>query len=61
MFGDDEPKQLAGGNAEDALLGVELDAVPSEIGKSLLQVGDEVVGLSGLDNDVVDVDFKVST
>jgi hypothetical protein len=42
---------------ENALLGVELDPVGPEVRKGPLQVLDQVVGLPGLDHDVVYVDL----
>ena len=58
MLGDDEFEQHAPWDPKDAFLGVELDAVLLELPEGLLQVGHELVGLLGLDYDVVHVSLN---
>ena len=58
MLGDDESEQHAPWDPKDAFLGVELDAVLLELPEGLLQVGHELVGLLGLDYDVVHVSLN---
>ena len=53
MLGDDETKQHAPWDPEDALLGVELNAICSEFCKGLLKVGHDLVSPFGLDHDVI--------
>ena len=60
MLGDDESKQLAPWAPKDAFLRVELDAVLLELPKGLLQVSHELVGLLGLDYDVVHISLNGS-
>ena len=55
MLRDDEAKQHAPRNPEDALLEIEFDAVCSEFCKGLLKIDYEVVSPFGLDHDVVNV------
>ena len=53
-----KPSSMPLGTPENALLGVEFDAIRSEFCKSLLKVGNEVVSLFGLNYDVVDVSLN---
>ena len=54
-LGDDEIEQLAPRDPENALLGIEFDAVCLEFCKGLLKIGNEMVSLFGLDHDVVNI------
>ena len=54
------PKSMPRGTPEDTLLGVELDALLSKAFEAYLQVVDEILGLSGLDHDVVHIGLNGS-
>jgi hypothetical protein len=58
MLRDDEPEQHSPRDLKNALLGVEFDVVHSKLLKSLLQVYHKLVGLFGLDYDVIHVSFN---
>ena len=55
MFRDDETEQHAVRDPENALLGIEFDAVCSKFCKGLLKIGYEVVSPFGLDHDVINI------
>ena len=54
---DDEAKQLACWYPEDAFVRVELPVELSEAVEDLFEVSEEVVGVLGLDDHVVDIGF----
>jgi hypothetical protein len=54
---DDVPQDFAPGDLEGALLRVQFSVEPPEVIEGFLQVGDEVVALLGLFEDVVDIDL----
>jgi hypothetical protein len=56
-LGDDVPEELASGDLEGALLWVQLNVEPLEVVECCLEVGDEASALSGLYDDVVDIDL----
>jgi hypothetical protein len=56
---DDEAKQFSRRYAEDAFVRVELPAVLSQRCESLFKIGDERVGVSGLDDHIIHVGFDV--
>jgi hypothetical protein len=56
-LGDDVPEELAPGDLEGALLWVQLNVEPPEVVECFLEVGDETSALSGLYDDVVDIDL----
>ena len=55
MLGDDETKQHAPRDPENAFLGIEFDVVHSEFCQGLLKIDYEVVHPFGLDHDVVNI------
>ena len=55
MLRDNETKQHVARDPEDALLGIEFDAICSEFCKGLLMIGYKVVSSFGLDHDVINV------
>ena len=59
-FGDDEAEQHAPQDPENTFFGNEFDVVRPEFHKDLLKIGNQVVGLFGLDYDVVDVGLNGS-
>ena len=58
MLRDDESEQHAPWDPKDAFLGVELDAVLLELLEIVLQVGHEMIGLLGLDYNVIHVSLN---
>ena len=60
MLRDDETKQHAPRDPKNALLKIEFDVVRLEFRKDLLKIGNQVIGLFGLDNDVVNVGLNGS-
>jgi len=60
MLGDDETEQHTPWDPENALLGVELDAICSEFCEGLLKVSYELVSPFGLDHDVIYVGLNSS-
>ena len=59
MLGNDETKQIPGGDPKNALLGVQLDVIGLEVGEGFLWVYDQLCGSPGLHDDVIDVYFKI--
>ena len=55
MLEDDETKQHAPRDPENALLGIDFDAVCSKFCKGLFKIGYEVVSPFGFDHDVINV------
>ena len=55
MLGDDETKQHAPRDPENAFLRIEFDAICLEFSKGLLKIGYEVVSTFGFDHDVINV------
>jgi hypothetical protein len=55
---DDEPEQHTSQHPENALLGVEFDAILSEFLEGFFEVSHELVGLFELDYDVVHISFN---
>jgi hypothetical protein len=53
MLRDDEPEQHTPWDRKNTLLGVEFDVVLSKFLEGFFEVGHELVGLFGLDYDVV--------
>ena len=60
MLGYDETEQHAPRDPENALLGIEFDAVYSEFRKGLLKIGYEMDSLFGHDHDVIKVGLNGS-
>jgi hypothetical protein len=58
--GDDVPQELAPGDPEGALFWVQLDVEAPEVVEDFFQVGDEIAALSGLHDDVIDIDLQVA-
>jgi hypothetical protein len=56
---DDEAEQFARRYAENALIRVELPLVLPQRCESLFKIGDEHVGVSGLDDHVIHIGFNV--
>jgi hypothetical protein len=56
---DDEVEQFARWYAEDALVRVELPAVLSQGCEGLFKIGDERVGVSGLDDHIIHIGFDI--
>ena len=59
-FGDDEAEQHAPRDPENIFFGIEFDAIRPEFRKDLLKISNQVVGLFGLNYDVVDVGLNGS-
>jgi hypothetical protein len=59
-LGDNVPQEHAPGDPKRALLWVQPDVKVPEAIKGFLKVGDETVALSGLHDDVIDIDFQVA-
>jgi hypothetical protein len=57
----EEPQQLSRRYSEGALGRVELDVYLSQVGEGFLQIFDEGVILVSLDDNVVDVGFRISS
>jgi hypothetical protein len=57
----EEPQQLSRWYAKGALGRVELDIYLSQVGEGFLQILDEGATLASLDDDVVDVGFRISS
>ena len=55
MLRDNETKQHVARDPEDALLGIEFDAICSEFSKGSFKIGDKVLSPFGLNYDVVDI------
>ena len=60
VLGDDEAEQHAPRDPENTFFGIEFDVVRPEFRKDLLKIGNQVIGLFGLDYDVVDVGLNGS-
>ena len=60
MLGDDKTQQHTPWDPENALLGVELNAISSEFCEGLLKVGYDLVNQFGLDHDVIHVGLNGS-
>jgi hypothetical protein len=58
-LGDDVPQELAPGDPEGALFSVQLDVEVHEFIEGFFQVGDDTNALSGLHDDVIDIDLQV--
>jgi hypothetical protein len=58
MLGDDECKQHTPRDPENTFLRVEFDAIRLEFCETFLEVGHELVGLFGLDYDVVHISLN---
>ena len=59
-LGDDEAKQHAPRDLENTFFGIEFDVVRPEFRKDLLKIGNQVIGLFGLNYDVVVVGLNGS-
>jgi hypothetical protein len=59
MLGDDVPEELASGDPKGALFWVQLDVEVPEVVEGFLQVSYETATLSGLHNDVIDINLQV--
>jgi hypothetical protein len=57
---DDVPQEFAPGDLKGALFQVQLDVEVPEVSKSFFQVGIETATLSGLYNDVINIDLQVA-
>jgi hypothetical protein len=58
--GDDVPQEFAPGDPEGALFWVQLDVEAPEAVEGFFQVGDGIGALSGLHDDVIDIDLQVA-
>ena len=59
-FGDNKAEQHAPRDPENTFFGIEFDVVHTEFHKDLLEIGNQVIGMFGLDYDVVDVGLNGS-
>ena len=55
MLGDDKTQQHTPQDPKNTFFRIEFDVVRLEFHKDLLKIGNQVIGLFGLDYDVVDV------
>ena len=60
VLGDDEAEKHAPRDPENTFFEIEFDVVRPEFRKDLLKIGNQVIGLFGLDYDVVDVGLNGS-